>query len=358
MGSHTLADRRDGLEAAPHGTARDYFASLREGFDAAVAARGIRTYELALAGAAVRLRFAGAALPPVVIRPLAQLPRPVGDDRAATACLWDSESTGIALPEPPWQRRDIDQRWEVHGFGDEGIQTQHDPEAGVLTMFEPATRTGIWWAPSVAAVPWYDQAAPLRTLLHWTVTVPGRHLLHAGAVAVANGAALLVGKGGSGKSTTAVLCLEAGFDYLGDDYVLLTVDPAPTVHSVYSTAKVTPYTVRRLPSLEAAVVARGRPFEKSVVDVAAYRPRRLRHSAPPAAVVVPTVTPGERTRLRPIAAAACLRALAPSTVLQLPHEGGRALSAMAELVRELPAYALDLGDDGADVPALLHPLLA
>jgi hypothetical protein len=73
---------------------------------------------------------------------------------------------------------------------------------------------------------------------------------------------------------------------------------------------------------------------------------------------VPTVTPGERTRLRPIAAAACLRALAPSTVLQLPHEGGRALSAMAELVRELPAYALDLGDDGADVPALLHPLLA
>jgi len=224
-------------------------------------------------------------------------------------------------------------------------------------MFDRATRTAIWWAPSVAAVPWYDRAAPLRTLLHWTVTVAGRHLLHAGAVAGAKGAALLVGKGGSGKSTTAVLCLEAGFDYLGDDYVLLTVDPAPTVHSVYGTAKVTRYTVRRLPSLEVAIVARGRTFEKSVVDIGAYRPQRLRRSAPVSAVVVPTVAPGVRTRLRPIAAAAALRALAPSTVLQLPHEGGQALSAMAELVRDLPAYALDLGDDDADVPALLHPLL-
>jgi len=53
-----------------------------------------------------------------------------------------------------------------------------------------------------------------------------------------------------------------------------------------------------------------------------------------------------------------LRAMAPSTVLQLPSEGRPALAAMTELVRALPAYALDLGGDDADVPALLRPLVS
>ena len=35
---------------------------------------------------------------------------------------------------------------------------------------------------------------------------------------------LLAGRGGSGKSTTAITCVDAGMQYVGDDYVLLTRD--------------------------------------------------------------------------------------------------------------------------------------
>ena len=34
-------------------------------------------------------------------------------------------------------------------------------------------------------------------------------------------------RGGSGKSTTAICCVDAGMEYVGDDYVLLTREPVP-----------------------------------------------------------------------------------------------------------------------------------
>jgi len=131
-----------GLTAAgPPASAAEYFDAVRAGFAAAAAARGTRAHDLAVAGAAVKLRFAGTALTSLVVPPLAHLPSRVEDGSAATAYLWDSESTGIALPVPPWRRGHIDQRWEVRGFGDGRIGTQQDPEAGVLTMVDRMSRT-------------------------------------------------------------------------------------------------------------------------------------------------------------------------------------------------------------------------
>jgi hypothetical protein len=62
--------------------------------------------------------------------------------------------------------------------------------------------------------------------------------------------------------------------------------------------------------------------------------------------------------VRPVGAAEALRALAPSTVLQHGHHGAAGLEMAAELVRRVPAYALDLGDDIAAVAPAIRDLLA
>jgi hypothetical protein len=50
-------------------------------------------------------------------------------------------------------------------------------------------------------------------------------------------------------------------------------------------------------------------------------------------------------------------ALAPSTVLQQPFGGGEVVAALADVVREVPCFALDVGDDVAELAALVQETL-
>ena len=85
----------------------------------------------------------------------------------------------------------------------------------------------------------------MRTLFHWLMELYGRQLIHAAAVGTDIGGALIVGKGGVGKSTTSLASLAAGLRFVGDDYVIVGFDPHPTAWSLYCTAKVSPRTKRR-----------------------------------------------------------------------------------------------------------------
>jgi hypothetical protein len=46
----------------------------------------------------------------------------------------------------------------------------------------------------------------------------------------------VAGKGGSGKSTTALACLDSPLVYASDHYCSLTNEPAPYVYSLYDSA--------------------------------------------------------------------------------------------------------------------------
>jgi hypothetical protein len=94
--------------------------------------------------------------------------------------------------------------------------------------------------------------------------------------------------------------------------------------------------------------------EKGVAFVDQHFPDRMIGGFPLQAIVLPTITGRPETRTVPTSSAAALAALAPSTVLQLPTERAEALRYMARLVRQVPAYVLELGWDVRDVaPALL-----
>ena len=88
-------------------------------------------------------------------------------------------------------------------------------------------RLGHYWVPDGNRAPPWEQAAPFRGISSSTwVARHGRRYVHGAAVGIGGRAALIVGPGGSGKSTTALTCFAAGMDYAGDDYCI--VDPAST----------------------------------------------------------------------------------------------------------------------------------
>jgi hypothetical protein len=75
----------------------------------------------------------------------------------------------------------------------------------------------------------------------------GCQVLRAGAVGTHERAELLTGKGGIGKSTTALSCLRSGLSYLADDYLIVRLEPEPIVYSLYCTAKLNADHVENFP---------------------------------------------------------------------------------------------------------------
>lgn len=337
---------------------RGYFAELEAAFlDAARGAGGSFVRDLSIGPCRVRLHFAGPALVDPLFRAVSHLGAAGDGLPSVSVCIWDSASTGVRVPPFPWAGEDIVARGEVRGYGDD-VRVVYEPGFGGVTMFDPVSRRGVFWVPGPERVPWYERAAPLRPLLNWALAAPGRHLVHAGAVARNGAGVLLAGKGGSGKSTVALLCAGAGLDYLGDDYVLLSTEQTPTAFSLYGTAKLAPEGLTRVPFVgRGAGEERGPEEEKLVLDVGRRFPDRLKGAAAVKAVVLPRVATEGRTRASRVSAAEALRTLAPSSMLQLPYAQGDSLASMAALVAGRPAYALELGPDVSNVPGLITELI-
>jgi hypothetical protein len=191
------------------------------------------------------------------------------------------------------------------------------------------------WVRDVRELTVSQRGSPFLHLLHAWARARGWVLLHAAAV----GGALIVGPGGSGKSSSAIAALRRGLPYLADDYCLARGD---RLESLYCSAKLWSHDLTDRADFYDAE-------GKGLFWVEPARHARLR------AVVVPERTGEARAALEPIAPARALRAVAPSTLFQLPWSGPEIVGVLGDLVRRVPCYRLRLGAR-EDVPALLREL--
>ena len=347
--------RSPATEAAEAATGA-YFAAVHSAFADARARSTAADYTLAVGPWSVRLSFAGAALPPVVTAPLANVAPATPVEPDATICIFDSASTGAEPPPFPWRPSDVRERGEVQGHNGDRFRTTYVGDA--LSMFDLRRRVGIFWTRSAELLSWWERSEPLRSPLHWALNGDDRCLIHAAGVADDDGVVLLAGSGGAGKTTTTLACVRDGLRFVGDNYVLASLGREPIAHALYSNAKLRPPTLELLPDLAEAVNSLDvDPDEKFVIDVNRWRPRQLATGLPVKAVVVTTVRGHGDTRLVPASPVRALLALAPTTVYQLPGNGG-ALGAMAEIVRRVPSYTLELGAGVAAGPRAIRDLLA
>ena len=276
-------------------------------------------------------------------------------DVALTVSLFDSLTTGTQMPSPAWGPDDYGRKGSIVGFNDDRIRTAYQPGIGVLNLYDAWRHAGVYWVAEPQVVPWWE--TPLRTLLHWWAAPTSLQPLHAGAVGRQGAGVLVVGYSGAGKSTTTLACLEAGMDYVGDDYVIVDVDK-PMVHSLYSTVKLEPANLDRFPTL-APLVANANRLEsqKAIVRLHEHRGDNLVSSLRLGAILLPRVTQHRGSRIRPSSAAAALRVLAPTTLFHLPGYDRVVVAKLAALVRKLPCYELEAGTDLEDLAARVTELV-
>lgn len=322
-----------------------------------------------IAGHTIKLRFAGSVLQPLLTPALEHLAIAPVADPALTILIWDSASTGTPWPDFPWRDYDIaishegkklsnlfTPRGDILGYNDGRIFTHIGDE--LFSLLDMERNTAIYWCQDASRLPLYEKGAPVRTILHWWMHTRNFQMIHSGAIGTPTGGVLLAGKGGTGKSTTALICLNSDLNYASDDYSLIQLDPQPYVYSLYNTAKVSADNLDRVShvSRNGENVPRTNN-EKFVYYLHQHFPQKIVKGFPIRAILLPQITGQPRTTYSPARPEESIKALALSTLKQLAGAGKSSLQMITNLARLLPSYHLELGVDMSQIPTIIRKVI-
>jgi hypothetical protein len=347
---------------------------LAESFDAAAeAAAAIEEKDFALAGAMVRLRSPHQEMLRRLTRAFAHLeltdPAPIPD---LVVNLWDSASGAPPPPLPDtggekapgaffyFSNELLRAGFQLGTSGDARVlEVYREAPTPALSVLEQDATKAWYWVADAGRIPYWEEATPLVYLLDWWLRERDMYMLHAGAIGTPAGGVVLVGKSGSGKSTTALSSLDSDLLFAGDDYVGVSLGAQPEVHSFYSSGKLMQNHVERLPFLLDVLANRERlEVEKAVVYANERWPERVSPGFPLRAVLAPRVRPGlVEARVSEASAAEAFRALAPSTVFQMHTRGQDSLVRARRLLETVPSYVLELGSDIGSIPRVVGDLV-
>ncbi len=286
-----------------------------------------------------------------------------------TIRIWDNFSTGTVMPQAPWSGYGVQvkdgniegvytHRGDIRGFNSNKIKVAFNYSANSLSMYNREEATAYYWTNDVRDLPAYETSAPVRTILNWWLEERNFHFAHGAAVGTKDRGVLIAGKGGSGKSTIALACLNSGLFYISDDYCVVSAEPEPAVYSVFSSAKLDPGNLFRIESIGPAKEKTGNVHDDK--DVFFLYPRfaaQITKSLSLQAILLPRITGKTDSTLIHAPSAECLKALTLSTMCQFPGAGKKAVNIFMRLTKTLPGYYLDFGTDVAQAPKLISELL-
>jgi hypothetical protein len=337
----------------------DFARQARFAFEQAVQRVGLVQRFYAIAGQQIVLHFAGEALIPALTPALEHLRCPPCDQPTLSVLLFDSESTQTPMPAPPWNRDNYGPNGQVHGFNTDDVHTVYNTDTGILNVMDRSAQIAVFWIRRPGSIPYWETAAPLRTVLHWAMRDGATQLVHGAAVGYSSGGVLIAAKGGSGKSTSTLCCLASDLLFAGDDYVAVEGRGTPFVHSLYQTAKLNADDVSRIDHLGLKPVNSNQLQNgtKAVFFPAAVYPCHISRGFPLRCIFIPRVSGRRETVIRPARQAEALLSLAPTTLYQLPGSYPQAFEKMRTLVRELPTYHFEAGLEVAEIPRVIGDFL-
>ncbi|HUN54985.1 MAG TPA: glycosyltransferase [Smithella sp.] len=336
-----------------------FFRKSYDKFIQAKDAAGEINYYYRIGNTTVCLKFAGNELVPFLIPALEHL-RLTGDPLPdLTICIWDSDSTRVEMIPPPCTKDCFTDRGDIWGFNSRRTKAAFHWVECSVNLMDLEKNTGIFWVQTAKTLPYWVHASPLRTLFHWWMEKNGCQLLHAAAVGTERGAVLITGKGGVGKSTTALSCLEAGLFYLADDYVIARLEPRPCVMSLYSTAKLNADHVANFPALARLINNTEKlDQEKAVIFLNPDPDKKIVLEMPLRAILTPQVVDGSDSRAKSVSRWDIQRAMSFTTMSQLPYVGLHTHDYISRLASSLPHYILEAGHDFTKIPKAISNLLA
>jgi len=335
------------------GKMRDAFAKVHEEQPDAIQRRGVR-----FAGRNATLRVAGRECSEKITPPFRHLlTGEVGSPRSDLVIdVWDERETGLADPGPR-VASDLTASefgWII-GSADDRFVGCHRPY--LSTWMDRSSQHIVACTSDSRRLALYERAKPLLfPLLLWHCD-RGTEVIHGALVEKEGGGVLFAGREETGKSTSALACMAAGFNYLGDDYIALEDlgHGAFVGHSLYNSAWLDREHVSRFPELMRHVMPG--TSRKGPIVLSEVMPDRLARSAAIRFVVLPHVAADGQCRVRPASRKEALLALAPTSVVKRPCSAQSGLDKIAGLVESVPAFSVEIGNDLTRLAMQIEQLL-
>jgi hypothetical protein len=308
---------------------------------------------LTTAGGPVRLRVVGRALARHLAGALGHLAGPA-QPPVLDVDVWDEAVTGVRCPLPSAPAafpRDVNGTLVRLDSADP--QRMWTGGNGAVTELDGARGRMVGWRASGSQLSIEERGRPFPVALQAWLQSRGVVTLHAAGVACGGRAALIVGDSGSGKSTTALACANAGFGFLGDDQIAVSwTGRTPVAHSLFASARVDGIAgqgwrgaIHQPPAGKALVLLPG-PGTTVVPSAALFT------------VLVASVCSGQQSTLERATVKEALRAAVPSTMLGVATERPAVLQGCARAVLGRSTFRLRLGRDLDAVPGLVARALA
>jgi hypothetical protein len=301
------------------------------------------------------------------IRSLAHLEtgEPVTGKAQLTVDLWDENVTDIPCPDNAkgdelgqtsvigLRRRVALTRTPDGRF----IRYQHE---GCTTWLDRDAEHIVGWRAWRNCVCMDEYADPISLLLYAWYSDQGVHVIHAGLVSQDGQGILFAGPSWSGKSTSALSCLCAGFDYLGDDRVgLQSVNNGSFVgYSIYNSTQLQSDHLANFPLLSPYALPGDQDNDRVLIHIAQVFPSQLKCTATIRVLVLPRIIKAIKPGIQAASRGRALIALAPSAMLMPFYPKADFFYKLAQLVEKVPAYWLDLPRDPEEIPALVQQILA
>lgn len=312
-----------------------------------------------IADTKVCLKFAGNALIPWLTPGFEHLSLVDVSHSDLTVYVWDFESTGIQMPSPPFDIDQIVRNGEITGWEPSHIKITYLPDEFALIMLDTKRNIGIYLMRYSTNLPFWVIGSPMREMMHFWMEKNGAQLVHAAAVGTKEGAVLITGKGGVGKSNTSLNCLHEGLFYLGDDYVIVKKDPYPVVYSLYQTGKLYPKDLPNYPFLVPLATKHLDSQDKTILLLMPGFKDKIQKSSPLLAIIYPKIDDSEtEERFSPLSRAEMYRAISFTTLAHLPGTGEHTFRYLMDLVKSLPCLSMIIGKDKKRIASEIANLIS
>lgn len=272
-----------------------------------------------------------------------------------TINVWDTQSTKVKMLDPPCKWSAFTDRGDIWGSKISRFKMAFHWSEYSFNIMDCEKKEAFYWVNSNDSFPYWVTSSPFRSLFNWWLELNEGQLLHAAAVGTEHGAVLITGKGGMGKSSTALKGLEDGMYYLADDYLIVKNAKNPFVYSLYNSAKLVAKDIGQYPKLKPLLsnfIEENQ--EKGVFFLYPELKNQIIMSQPVVAIVTPNIVGEELSFFSEYGENEMARELAFTSMSQLPYSGVYTHHFVNTLVQNTPCARFNIGRNPDSIKQSLH----